>query len=289
MKLHIFVLAAVAGLGVPAIARADAWFVRGDVNGLGTVNITDAIMIFQYLFTDGHAPIGCMKAADIDDSGAVDVTDGIRLLSFLFQGGPPPALPYPACGADVTEDLLDCVSVKACSGLGLIFVCDKSSSMNGAPFTDLKKVVLDDLGELGDSSLFAVIFFDSNMTLFPATGHLGTATLEMKTAAAAYVNAVTTGAGGCQKAALVKALTLALEASAQGVETRIIYLSDGGTTCAGYDSATYAAQTLAEVKARNTAGIPIDTICLGAPGTVDEAFMQSLAGQNGGGYTRIDD
>lgn len=59
---------------IPAIGR-----LLGDVNGDGTVNITDMALVYQYLtgqtaFTDGHK-----KAADVNRDGIVDVYDLQRL------------------------------------------------------------------------------------------------------------------------------------------------------------------------------------------------------------------
>lgn len=59
---------------IPAIGS-----LLGDVNGDGTVNITDMALVYQYLteqteFTDDHK-----KAADVNQDGAVDVYDLQRL------------------------------------------------------------------------------------------------------------------------------------------------------------------------------------------------------------------
>jgi hypothetical protein len=82
-------------------------FVRGDANGDGAVNITDAIGILGYLFTGGVPP-WCQDAADTNDTGTLDITDAIYLLGHLFLGseGPPP--PNSAPGTDPTPDGLGC-------------------------------------------------------------------------------------------------------------------------------------------------------------------------------------
>ena len=55
-----------------------------------------------------------MKAADVDDSGSVDLTDAVYLLNYLFIGGAAPAEPV-ACGLDPTGDNLSCETVpEAC-------------------------------------------------------------------------------------------------------------------------------------------------------------------------------
>jgi hypothetical protein len=73
-------------------------FIRGDANADGFPNITDAILILNWLFSGGEAP-ACMEAADVDGKGTVEITDPIALLGHLFSGGLPPADPYPECGA----------------------------------------------------------------------------------------------------------------------------------------------------------------------------------------------
>ena len=86
-----------------------AWFERGDVDRSGTLNITDAVAILQFLFAL-PAPDGfCADSADVDDDGRVAVTDAIRLLQHLYRGGPPPEEPRPGHpGPDPTPDPLEC-------------------------------------------------------------------------------------------------------------------------------------------------------------------------------------
>ncbi len=106
-------LAALVGFGLPLSGECDVPFRRGDVQGDGERNVTDAIDILGHLFLGDGAPL-CLDAADTDDNGAVDLTDAVYLLSFLFLGGralPDPAL---ACGADPTPDPLGCRAIPAC-------------------------------------------------------------------------------------------------------------------------------------------------------------------------------
>ena len=84
-------------------------FRRGDANLDGAVVvIADAIQILGGLF-DPQVTLFCLDAADVNDDGAVDLADPISLLNFGFGGiSPPPAAPFPDCGPDPTDDLLDC-------------------------------------------------------------------------------------------------------------------------------------------------------------------------------------
>jgi hypothetical protein len=87
-------------------------FKRGDTDGNGIVEISDAIVVLEFLFLGGPAPL-CSDAADVDDSGEFDISDGVRVLAWLFLGAEPPPFPGPTtCGADTTpaiEPFPDCV------------------------------------------------------------------------------------------------------------------------------------------------------------------------------------
>jgi PKD repeat protein len=80
-------------------------FLRGDANGDGRVDISDAIAILNSLFL-GTFHIDCQDAADVDDNGRLELTDTIRILNFLFLSGPPPEPPHPLPGVDPTPDSL---------------------------------------------------------------------------------------------------------------------------------------------------------------------------------------
>ena len=74
-------------------------FIRGDVNGDGGIDISDAVTTLDYLFTGGS--IGCEKAADSNDDGAINVAEGIALLGYLFSGTGDLPLPFPTCGVRI--------------------------------------------------------------------------------------------------------------------------------------------------------------------------------------------
>ena len=86
-------------------AEESGLFSRGDGNGDGSLELTDAIIILSYLFLGDDDP-ACMEAADSDNDGQINLTDGILILGYLFQGGAAPALPGPpgintGCGLDI--------------------------------------------------------------------------------------------------------------------------------------------------------------------------------------------
>jgi hypothetical protein len=92
---------------------AESFFLRGDCNGDGTVTISDPIRLLLASFAGGTVP--CLSACDADGNGSASgVTDTIHVLRHLFSGGPPPASPYPLCGAPGASDLtLGCAAPPA--------------------------------------------------------------------------------------------------------------------------------------------------------------------------------
>ncbi len=70
------------------------------MDGLGSVQLTDAVGLLNYLFGGGTKP-PCLEAADADDSGTVQLTDAVLILNYLFSGADDPAAPGPTeCGPD---------------------------------------------------------------------------------------------------------------------------------------------------------------------------------------------
>ncbi len=92
---------------------AQSRFIRGEMNGDGRVDLTDAVAILLHLF-GGASGTGCVRAGDVDDSGDLDITDPLALLGYLFTEGLPPRAPFPDCGADPTEDPLSCTEHVPC-------------------------------------------------------------------------------------------------------------------------------------------------------------------------------
>jgi hypothetical protein len=78
-------------------------FLRGDCDGDGAVNITDALCTLEWLFQGGAEP-ECAVTTNADGLGAVDLTDPVYLLTYLFRGGPAPAAPFPECGLAPAEE-----------------------------------------------------------------------------------------------------------------------------------------------------------------------------------------
>ncbi len=88
-------------------------FVRGECNGLSSINLADPIFLLGFLFIDPIEP-PCRDACDLNDDGSINLADPIYHLSHLFSGGPPPLPPFPDCGNDPIDDALDCVLFDSC-------------------------------------------------------------------------------------------------------------------------------------------------------------------------------
>ena len=87
-------------------------FLRGDVDGNGSIDIADALHVLGWIFLEGPEPT-CLDAADTNDDGCIDLQD---LAHFPVPGVCPyfemefcaPRPPYPFCGPDPTPDFLGC-------------------------------------------------------------------------------------------------------------------------------------------------------------------------------------
>ena len=76
------------GLGLFATSYSGAQervYRRGDANGNGSIDISDAVYVLNFLFNGGPAP-ACSPIANANGSGGVDISDGIAILSYLFGG-----------------------------------------------------------------------------------------------------------------------------------------------------------------------------------------------------------
>lgn len=83
-------------------------FVRGDGNLDQVVDISDALVVIEYLFAGSMVP--CPSALDADDNDGVSLGDALQILYFVFDGtgSQPLPPPYPGCGEDPTPGSLTC-------------------------------------------------------------------------------------------------------------------------------------------------------------------------------------
>ncbi len=277
--------------------RADTTFLRSDVDESGSLEISDAIRIFRFLFLGEGGGVRCLDAADVDDDGKVTVTDGIASLIYLFQHGDQPPAPFPLCGPDPTEDQLACEAFGGCAhgftylGVsfeadGIFFVVDRSPPQSDNGTLSRVKVELERvISELPGHVQFGFGFFAKDLIKFPASGEPATATDEIKASATALVRGIGGGSGTCPQSAFAAMLQLAAASTAR--RRIVIYVGDGGGTCPGSDSEeAYLRTMVLDLTERNAGLARIYT--LGArPCGVCEQFLQQLAEQNGGAYTRL--
>ncbi|MBI4601559.1 MAG: tandem-95 repeat protein [Planctomycetes bacterium] len=141
-----------AVLLLPGVRLPAASFIRGDVDGNGNLQITDAILTLGYLFLGSSRPEACLDAADFDDSGVLNITDPIASLGFQFLGGPGPRLPFPDCGRDATPDLLDCREFE---------LCPESTGVLGGPGDDAAA----DVAAASDGGLLVAGSFEGSWTI----------------------------------------------------------------------------------------------------------------------------
>jgi hypothetical protein len=84
------------------------FFIRGDADQNGQIQITDAIFTLGYLFLGDRDPF-CLDALDTNDDGDVVISDALGILQYLFSGNYTPAEPLTAAGTDPTPgDPLNC-------------------------------------------------------------------------------------------------------------------------------------------------------------------------------------
>ncbi|MBD3218451.1 MAG: S8 family serine peptidase [candidate division Zixibacteria bacterium] len=65
---------------------------RGEVNNDYIVNISDAVVIINYVFIGGPPPIPYLHLGDTNCDGAVNVSDAVWILNYVEASGPPPKI-----------------------------------------------------------------------------------------------------------------------------------------------------------------------------------------------------
>jgi len=85
-----------------AWSATSPFFLRGDVNQDGQVDILDANGLLRFFYDKEYEP-PCLESADVNNDGRVQFDDALQLISYVTHGLSPPALPFPACGRDPDE------------------------------------------------------------------------------------------------------------------------------------------------------------------------------------------
>ena len=90
-------------------------FLRGDCNGDGWVDLSDAVCILNWLFAGEKAP-ECAAATNTNGDEAASISDASYVLNFLFAGGPAPIDPFPDCGPGTlpVDEQLGCANPPNC-------------------------------------------------------------------------------------------------------------------------------------------------------------------------------
>ncbi len=65
-------------------------WIYGDINCDMAINISDVVLLINYLFKGGPEPVPELLAGDANCDGQVTISDVIHLINYLFKSGPPP-------------------------------------------------------------------------------------------------------------------------------------------------------------------------------------------------------
>lgn len=66
----------------------------GDINGSGSISISDVVHLINYIFAGGEPPAS-LQAADVNCSGQASISDAVYLIRYIFSGGPAPCAACP--------------------------------------------------------------------------------------------------------------------------------------------------------------------------------------------------
>ncbi|HLU49521.1 MAG TPA: dockerin type I repeat-containing protein, partial [Planctomycetota bacterium] len=89
-------------------AGAGGSFQRGDADGNGRINVSDAVWIIQIAVGNFTPIYDCQEALDANDDGSVNVSDALPVLAWIFQRGEPLPDPFLVCGQDNDGDAVSC-------------------------------------------------------------------------------------------------------------------------------------------------------------------------------------
>ena len=180
--LALALLAAVAAgaLSAPAAfaGQADDWFIRGDANRDGALNIADAVAALDYLFGGAGAILLCDDAADSNDDGALNIADPVALLAYLFTAPIPLPSPFGGAGGDPTADLLGCAPIDCLTPVEVeasLGIATGTFVIPGAipPQTIVQSGVTVDIGAADGALTISTVDYDPVLDTIVATGTAG--------------------------------------------------------------------------------------------------------------------
>ena len=82
------------GWGRLNAARALLAVVRGDADNNGQIDISDLVLVVNYVGAGGPAPTPHVLTGDADGNGIVTISDAVYLVNHIFAGGPPPPISF---------------------------------------------------------------------------------------------------------------------------------------------------------------------------------------------------
>jgi hypothetical protein len=63
--------------------------IHGDLDGDGSMSLTDVVLLVNYIFANGPAPV-LGKSADVNCDDAINIADAVVLINYIFLGRPAP-------------------------------------------------------------------------------------------------------------------------------------------------------------------------------------------------------
>jgi uncharacterized protein (TIGR02145 family) len=91
-KPYLLVLTAIIAFIILTVADLHAEYICGDANADGSVNVSDAVRIVNYVFIGGDPP-DPMETGDCNCDGTCNVSDAVAIVNFVFVGGYEPCDP----------------------------------------------------------------------------------------------------------------------------------------------------------------------------------------------------
>jgi len=159
-------------------------------------------------------------------------------------------------------------------GDAFFWCLDRSCSMEwGGRIDVLKSETAQAISQLSDSSEFSVVAFGNTTSVWSQIPRKAKAANRF--AASAWVSSLYPEGATCLGPAVATTLSIAGISSQE--DKQVIVLSDGIPTC------STPAETLSQVASANWESLPIHTVYISGDSD-GVAFMQQLAGQNGGTF-----
>ncbi|KPJ64694.1 hypothetical protein AMJ44_12275 [candidate division WOR-1 bacterium DG_54_3] len=122
-------------------------FIRGDVNGDGSIDLGDVLYLIAYLYKNGPAP-NPLATGDVDCSGGIDLGDVLYLIAYLYKNGPAP------CSGKAGGFSANTSRLKGSVGhaeLSLLLETDQASGN----LSGFSKAFMEDLDEVSEISVVA--------------------------------------------------------------------------------------------------------------------------------------